>query len=55
MVRDFKRRVVVTLDPPMKDSDVDIEVIAKCQDVDPPNQRWALRRALTISRGARSY
>lgn len=55
MVRDFKRRVVVTLDPPMKDSDVDIEVIAKCQDVDPPNERWALRRALTISRGARSY
>ena len=55
MVRDFKRRIVVTLDPPVRDSDVVVEVIATCQDVDPPNERWTLRRALTITRGPRIY
>ncbi|MGD9531789.1 MAG: hypothetical protein AB7I38_18935 [Dehalococcoidia bacterium] len=55
MVRDFKRRVVVTLDPPVRDSNVVIEVIVTCEDVDAPNERWTLRRALTITRGPRIY
>jgi hypothetical protein len=50
MVRDFKRTLVVTLDPPVKDSDVVIEIIARCQDVNPPNEKWAVHRALTIER-----
>jgi hypothetical protein len=55
MVRDYKREVVVTLDPPVKDSDVVIEVIARCEDVNPPHERWALHRALTIKRPPRIF
>lgn len=50
MVRGFKRRVMVTLDQLSNDRDVDIEVVARCQDVDPPHERWTLRHAVTIER-----
>jgi hypothetical protein len=49
MVRDFKRKLVVAINPPVNDADVVIEIIATCQDVEPPNERWALHRALTIT------
>ena len=55
MVRDYTRRIVILLDPPVQDSDVVIEVVATCEDIESPGERWTLRRAVTITRGPRIF
>jgi hypothetical protein len=53
MVRDLNRTVVVAIEPPVVDREVVVEIVATCEDVEQPHERWTLHRALTIRRPAR--
>ncbi|BBF99671.1 MULTISPECIES: hypothetical protein [Pseudonocardia] len=48
MVRDLEREIVVDLEPPRGESDVVVEVVAVCEDVDAPGDGWTWRRAFKI-------
>ena len=48
MVRDFPRDVVIHMDPPLSPTRVFVDVIATCVDVDHPDRKWTLHRALKI-------
>lgn len=53
MIRNFTREVVLVTVPPVWPTEVQVEIIATCVDVDPPNERWTVRNTLTIPRPTR--
>lgn len=40
MIRNFMREIVLVTDPPVWPTEVQVEIIATCVDVDPPNDGW---------------
>ncbi|MGH3566453.1 MAG: hypothetical protein ACRDRH_10555 [Pseudonocardia sp.] len=43
MIRNFMREIVLVTDPPGWPTEVQVEIIATCVDVDPPNNGWTVR------------
>ena len=55
MVRDSTRTLTVTLDPPVTDAPVQIEILATCKDVSEPHDGWTARQAVKIPQPARVH
>lgn len=53
MIRNFTREIAVVMNPAVWPVEVQVEIIASCVDVDPPNERWTLRNTVTIPRPTR--
>lgn len=53
MIRNFTRDIVLVTDPVVWPTEVQVEIVATCVDVDPPGERWTVRNTLTIPRPTR--